>query len=51
MIYKLIGKTVVRLAAIFIKRRYGRQLTIGAGVAVVAIGIGVYAATRQVEEG
>ena len=51
MIYKLIGKAVVKIATIFIKRRYARQMTVGAGVAVVALGIGVYAATRHVEEG
>lgn len=51
MIYKLIGKAVVRIATLVIKRRYGRQLTVGAGIAIVAIGIGIAAATRHVEEG
>ncbi len=51
MIYKLIGKAVVKIAAILINRPSGRKLTLRAGVAVVAIGIGVYVAARQVEEG
>lgn len=51
MIYKLIGKAVVKLGALFIKRRYGRHLQVGAGLAVVALGIGAFMAARQVEEG
>lgn len=51
MIYKWIGKLVVKIAALFVKRRYGRQLQVGTGLAVVAIGIGLYMASRNVEEG
>ena len=51
MIYTLIGKAVVKLGALFVRRRYGRQLQVGAGIAVVGLGIGAYLAARQVEEG
>ena len=51
MIYKAIGKAVVKLAKMFVVRRYGRQLQFGAGFLVVALGIGAYLASRDVQEG
>lgn len=51
MIYKLIGKAVVKSIALFARQRYGR-LRIGLVVAaVLALGIGAFLASRQVEEG
>lgn len=49
--YALIGRGVVRFAVYYVRRRYGRQLGIGAGIAAVAIGIAVYWASREVPEG
>lgn len=48
MIYKLIGRLVVQA----LKLRYGREVRIaaGAGVALAALGIGAYLATREDEE-
>jgi hypothetical protein len=48
VIYKLIGRLVVQ--AIWL--RYGRQLRIaaGAGLALAALGIGAYLATREDDE-
>ena len=51
MIYKAIGKLVVKLGKAFVVRRYGRQLQFGAGFLVVAVGIGAYLASRNVQEG
>jgi hypothetical protein len=51
MIYKAIGKFVVKAVKLFVLFRYGRQLRIGAGVLAVAVGIGAYLAARDVEEG
>ena len=51
MIYKAIGKAVVKLGKAFVVRRYGRQLQFGAGFLVVALGIGAYLAARDVREG
>jgi hypothetical protein len=51
MIYKAIGKAVVKLAVAFVRRRYGSQLRFLAGFAAVAIGIGAYLASRDVAEG
>ena len=49
--YHLIGKTTVRLALGFVRRRYKRQLRIGAGLAVAALGAAAYLASRNVPEG
>jgi hypothetical protein len=48
VIYELIGRLVVQA----LKLRYGRELRIaaGAGVALTALGIGAYIATRGDEE-
>ena len=48
MIYELIGRIVVQA----IKMRYGRQIRIaaGAGLALAALGVGAYLATREDEE-
>lgn len=47
-IYTLIGRLVV----LFVRRRFGRQLTLGAGVLVAAGVAGAYLlASRDVEEG
>ena len=48
MIYELIGRLVVQA----LKLRYGREIKIaaGAGVALAALGVGAYIATRGDEE-
>jgi hypothetical protein len=45
VIYELIGRLVVQA----LKLRYGRELRIaaGAGIALAALGIGAYLATRE----
>lgn len=57
MIYKLIGRMVVglfrwRFIVAFIRWRYAREIRIaaGAGVAVTALGVGAYLASRSGEE-
>ncbi len=49
MIYRAIGKAVVKYGFVFVRRRYGR--TIGIGLAAVAVGIAAYIASRDVPEG
>lgn len=49
--YTLIGRGVVRLVVYYVRRNYGRQLGIGAGLAAVAVAIAVYWASREVPEG
>jgi hypothetical protein len=46
-----LGKLAVSFAFGYLRRRYRREIRIGAGVAAVAIGIGAYLATRRVPEG
>jgi hypothetical protein len=48
VIYKLIGRLVVQA----LKLRYGREIRIaaGAGLAIAALGIGAYLATRGEDE-
>jgi hypothetical protein len=49
--YDKLGKAAIRFAIKYARRRYRRQIRIGAGIAVVAMGIAAYAATRNVPEG
>ncbi len=46
-----IGKAALRIAIAYLRRRYRRELRIGAGLAVAAIGVAVYLANRDVPEG
>jgi hypothetical protein len=51
VIYKAIGKIVVKAVVVFVRLRYARQLRFAAGFAAVAIAIGAYLASRDVAEG
>ena len=51
MAYDKLGKVAIRFAFKYVRRRYRRQIRIGAGVAAVALAIAAYAATRNVPEG
>jgi hypothetical protein len=49
--YNKLGKTALRFAVVYLRRRYRREIRIGAGLGAVAIGIAVYWANRNVPEG
>lgn len=51
MIYRAIGKAVVKYAAGYVGLRYGRAIRIGAGVFAVGVGVALYIASRNVPEG
>jgi hypothetical protein len=51
MAYETLGKTAVRFALRYVRRRYRRQIRIGTVLAALAVGIAAYAATRNVPEG
>lgn len=51
MTYDRLGRAAIRFAFKYARRRYRRQIRIGAGVAVVAVGIAAYLASREVPEG
>jgi hypothetical protein len=46
-----LGKAAVRFAIKYVRRRYRRQIRIGAGVAIAAVAVAAYAASRNVPEG
>lgn len=46
-----LGRIAIRFAARYVRHRYRRQIRIGAGIAVGAIAIAAYAASRNVPEG
>ena len=49
--YNRLGKVALRFGVAYLRRRYRREIRIGAGIAVAAIGIAVYLANRDVPEG
>ena len=51
MIYRAIGKAVVKFAVVFVRRRYGRQIRFAIGFGLAALLIGGYLAARDVPEG
>jgi hypothetical protein len=46
-----VGKTALRFAVSYLRRRYRREIRIGAGLGVVAVGVAIYLANRDVPEG
>ncbi len=46
--YDSLGRVAFRFALTYARRRYRRQIRIGAGLAVVAVGIAAYLASRNV---
>jgi hypothetical protein len=49
--YDRLGKAALRFTVTYLRRRYRREIRIGAGLGVVAIGIAIYLANREVPEG
>jgi uncharacterized membrane protein YhhN len=49
--YDSLGKVAVRFAFRYLRHRYRREIRVGAAVAVGAIAVGAYLATREVREG
>jgi hypothetical protein len=49
--YTLIGKTVVKLAARYVKLRYKRPAQVALGLSVAAVAVAAYLASREVPEG
>jgi hypothetical protein len=46
-----LGRAAIRFSIAYLRRRYRRQIRIGAGLAAVVLGIAAYLATRNVPEG
>lgn len=51
MIYDKLGRAALGFAVAYLRRRYRRQIRIGAGVAAVAIAVVLYLANRDAPEG
>jgi hypothetical protein len=51
MMYNRLGKAALRFSVVYLRRRYRRQIRIGAGVAAAAVGVALYLASRNVPEG
>lgn len=51
MTYDKLGKVAIRFAIRYVRRRYRRQIRIGAGVAVAGVAVAAYLASRNVPEG
>ncbi|HEY5816210.1 MAG TPA: hypothetical protein VIS95_07710 [Solirubrobacterales bacterium] len=49
--YNTLGKAALRFAFKYVRRRYRRQLRVGAGLAAVGVGVALYLASRDVPEG
>jgi hypothetical protein len=49
--YNRLGKAALRFSANYLRRRYRRQIRIGAGLAAAALGVALYLASRNVPEG
>ncbi|HEV7615178.1 MAG TPA: hypothetical protein VGO36_02995 [Solirubrobacterales bacterium] len=49
--YDRVGKTAIRFAYRYMRRRYRREIRLGIGVAAVFVAIGAYLASRNVPEG
>jgi hypothetical protein len=51
MIYRAIGKAVVKALGFYVGQRYGRALRVGGTALVVGLGVAAYLASRNVPEG
>jgi hypothetical protein len=49
--YDRIGKAALRFAVAYLRKRYRREIRIGLAAGVVAVGVAVYLANREVPEG
>jgi hypothetical protein len=49
--YDKVGKAALRFTVSYLRRRYRREIRIGVGVAIGAIGVAIYLANRDVPEG
>lgn len=46
-----LGRAALRFAVAYLRRRYRREIRIGIGLGVVAVGVAIYLANREVPEG
>jgi len=51
MIYNKLGRAALRFSVVYLRRRYRRQIRVGAGLAALVVGVALYLASRNVPEG
>jgi Tfp pilus assembly protein PilP len=51
MIYRAIGKVVVKTVGFYLGQRYGRALRVSGTALVLGLGVAAYLASRNVPEG
>jgi hypothetical protein len=51
MLYERLGRTAIRFAVVYLRRRYRRAIRIGIGVGVAGLAAAAYVASRNVPEG
>lgn len=49
--YDKLGKAALRFAFAYLRRRYRREIRIGAGVTALVLGVALYLASKNVPEG
>ena len=49
--YDKLGKVALRFTVAYLRRRYRREIRIGAGLGALALGVALYLASRDVPEG
>lgn len=49
--YHRAGRAAMRFSVVYLRRRYRRQIRIGAGLTLVVVGVAVYLGIREVREG
>jgi hypothetical protein len=49
--YDRVGKVALRFTVAYLRRRYRREIRIGAGLGIAAVGVAIYLANRNVPEG
>jgi hypothetical protein len=51
MFHDRLGRTAVRFAVAYLRRRYRREIRIGIGIGAATLAIAAYLASRNVPEG
>ncbi|HVY96654.1 MAG TPA: hypothetical protein VHA54_06800 [Solirubrobacterales bacterium] len=51
MIYDRLGRTAIRFALTYLRRRYRREIRVGIGFGAAALAVAAYLAARHAPEG